>query len=78
VCFHFSALPSKVSGSFIFASLVVFLMLSSLILLACCLIPVTFSHFFWLGVISLTNLSVSVPDSLESVLSDLSDSGPDS
>jgi len=34
VCFHFSALPSKVSCSFIFASLVAFLMVSPLILLA--------------------------------------------
>jgi len=78
VSFHFSALPSKGSGSFIFASLVVFLMVSSLILLAYCLIPVTFSHSFWLGVISLTDLSVSVPDPSESELSDLSESGPDS
>ena len=60
--FHFSALPSKASGSFIFASLVTFLMVSSLILLVCCLIVVTFSHFFWRGVISLTDLSVSVSD----------------
>ena len=60
--FHFSALPSKVSGSFIFASLVAFLIVSSLILLECCFIPVTFSYSFWLGVISLTDPSVSVPN----------------
>jgi len=80
VSFHFSALPSKVSGSLIFASLVAFLMVSSFMLLACCFIPVTFSHSFCSGVISFTDLSVSVPDSSESVLldSDLSDSGPDS
>jgi len=76
--FHFSALPSKVSGSFIFASLVAFLIVSSLILLACCFIPVTCSHSFWLGVTSLTDLSVSVPDSSESGYSDLSEPGPDS
>jgi len=51
---------------------------SSFILLACCFILVTFSHFFSDGVISLTNLSVSVPDSSESGSLDLSDSGPDS
>jgi len=76
--FHFSALPSKASGSLIFASLVALLIVSSFILLACCLIPVTFSHSLWLGVISLTDVSVTVPDSSESVLSDSELSGPDS
>jgi len=78
VSFHFSALPSKASGSLIFASVVAFLMVSSFIILACCFIPVTFSHSFCDGVISLTDLSVSVPDSSESESLDLSESGPDS
>jgi len=76
--FHFSALPSKVSGSFIFASLAASLMVSSFTLLACCFIPVTFSHSFWCGVISLPDLSVSVSHSSESESLDLSDPGPDS
>jgi len=60
--FHFSALPLKASGSLIFVILVAFLMVSSFIILACCLILVTLSHSFWLGVISLTDPSVSVPN----------------
>jgi len=76
VYFHFSALPSKASGSLIFASLVAFLIVSSFIFLACCFIPVTFSHSFCSDVISLTDLSVSVPDSSE--LLALSESDPDS
>jgi len=78
VSFHFSALPSKASGSLIFESLVAFLMVSSFILLTCCFMPVTFSHFFCCGVISLTDRGVSVPDSSESESLDLSESGPDS
>jgi len=62
----------------IFASLLAFLIVSSFILLACCLIPVTFSHSFCDGVISLTDLSASVPNSSESESLDLSESGPDS
>jgi len=69
VCFHFSSLLSKVSCSNIFASLVVFSIVTSLILLLYCLILVTFSHSFWLDVISLTDLSVSVPYSSESISS---------
>jgi len=53
-------------------------MVSSFILLACCFIPVTFSHSFCSGIISLTDQSVSVPDFSESELSDSSESGPDS
>jgi len=51
-------------------------MVSSFILLACCFIPVSFSHSYCCGVISLTDVSVSVPDSSES--SELLESGPDS
>jgi len=78
VSFHFSTLLSKVSGSLIFASLVAFLIVSSFILLAYCFIPVIFSHSFSSGVISLTDLSVSILHFSESELSDLSESGPDS
>jgi len=78
VSFYFSALPSKASGSLIFASLVAFLMVFSFILLVCCFIPVTFSHSLCSGIISLTDLSISVPDSSGSEFSDFSEPGPDS
>jgi len=40
--------------------------------------PVIFSHSFSSGIFSLTDLSVSVPDSLESEFLDLSEPGSDS
>jgi len=72
--FQFFALPSKVSGSLIFVTLVAFLIVSSFISLQCCLIPITFSYSFWLGIIFLTDLSVSVSDSRLLVDSSLTES----